>query len=61
MKRTAFKIEEKEIDAEIDAIKARFTHFHDAGSHSEDGADTSHLTVENGDRVTITAQGFDQK
>ena len=61
VKRTAFKIEEKEIDAEIDAIKARFTHFHDAGSHSEDGADTSHLTVENGDRVTITAQGFDQK
>ena len=59
--RTKTSIEEKEIDAEIDAMKARFTHFHDAGSHTEDGADTSNLSIEKGDRATITAQGYDKK
>ncbi len=61
IKKTHFSVEESDIDMEIDAIRARFTHFHDAGSHSEDGADTSHLTVEKGDRVTISAQGYDKK
>lgn len=61
VKRTAVKVETSEVDAELEAIKARFTHFHEAGSHAEDGADTSHTTVEKGDRVTITAQGFDKK
>ena len=61
VKRTPVAFDESEIDTEIDAIKARFTHFHDAGSHSEDGADTSHLTIEKNDRVTITAQGYDKK
>lgn len=56
IKRTPVKFDESEINTEIDAIKARFTHFHDAGTHSEDGADTSHLTIEKNDRVTITAQ-----
>jgi trigger factor len=61
VKRTSVKVETSEVDAELEAIKARFTHFHEAGSHTEDGADTSHTTVEKGDRVTITAQGFDKK
>lgn len=61
VKRTPVKVEEKEIDAEIDAIKSRFTHFHHAGEHTEDGADTSNEKVEKGDRVTITAQGYDKK
>ncbi len=61
VKRTAYKIEESDIDTEIAEIKKRFTHFHEAGSHSEDGADTSNLTIESGDRVTITAQGYDKK
>lgn len=61
VKRTPVKVEEKEIDAEIDAIKSRFTHFHNAGEHTEDGADTSNEKVEKGDRVTITAQGYDKK
>jgi trigger factor len=61
VKRTAVKVEEKEIDTEIDAIKSRFTHFHHAGEHTEDGADTSNEKVEKGDRVTITAQGYDKK
>ncbi len=61
VKRTAVKVEKSEVDAELEAIKARFTHFHEAGSHTEDGADTSHTIVEKGDRVTITAQGFDKK
>lgn len=61
VKRTPVTIEEKEVDAEIAAIKTRFTHFHEAGSHSTDGADTSHTTIETGDRVTVTAQGYDKK
>ncbi len=61
VKRTPVSIEEKEVDAELTAIKTRFTHFHEAGSHSTDGADTSHLSVELGDRVTITAQGYESK
>lgn len=61
VKRTPVTIEEKEIDAEIAAIKTRFTHFHEAGSHSTDGADTSHAAIETGDRVTVTAQGYDKK
>lgn len=61
VKRTQVTIEDKEIDNEIEAIKTRFTHFHDAGAHSDDGADTSIVTIENGDRVTLTAQGYDKK
>ena len=61
VKRTQVTIEDKEIDAEIEAIKTRFTHFHEAGSHTEDGADTSKTTIESGDRVTLTAQGYDKK
>jgi trigger factor len=59
--RTSVVVEESEIDAEIDAVKARFTHFHGAGEHTDDGADTSHTAIEKGDRVTITAQGYDKK
>lgn len=53
--------EKKEVDEEIDRIKARFTHFHEAGHHAHDGADTSHEQIENGDRVTISAQWYDEK
>ena len=61
LKKTPFSVTDTDVDAEIEAIKARFTHFHEAGSHSHDGADTSHLTIENGDRATISAQGYDKK
>lgn len=61
VKRTPVTVDASEVDAEIDAIKKRFTHFHEAGSHTDDGADTSHTAVENGDRATITAQGYDKK
>ncbi len=61
VKKTPVSIDEKDVDAEIDAIKTRFTHFHEAGHHTEDGADTSHLAIENGDRATISAQGYDKK
>lgn len=53
--------EKKEVDAELDRIKAKFTHFHEAGHHTHDGADTSNEKVEDGDRVTISAQGYDEK
>lgn len=61
VKKTPVSVEESEVDMEIDAIKARFTHFHEAGHHSDDGADTSNLTIEKGDRATISAQGYDKK
>lgn len=56
VKRTATKVTKKEVDDEIEAIKSRFTHYHEAGSHAEDGADTSNEKIEKGDRATITAQ-----
>jgi trigger factor len=52
---------EAEVDAEIARIQSQFTHFHEAGHHSHDGADTSHIAIEKGDRVTISAQGYDKK
>ena len=61
VKKTPFEVTDESVDAEIEAIKARFTHFHEAGSHTDDGADTSTLTIENGDRATISAQGYDKK
>lgn len=61
VKKTTTKVTNEEVDAEIEAIKARFTHFHEAGHHTEDGADTSNLTIENGDKATISAQGYDKK
>lgn len=61
VKKTPVSVDEKDVDTEIDAIKTRFTHFHEAGHHSEDGADTSHLAIEKGDRATISAQGYDKK
>jgi trigger factor len=61
IKKTIVEIGKDEVEAEITAIKKRFTHFHEAGHHAEDGADTSTLSVENGDRATISAQGYDKK
>ncbi len=61
VKKTPVTISDVDIDTEIDEIKARFTHFHEAGDHTDDGADTSNLTIEQGDRVTISAQGYDKK
>ena len=61
VKKTNFKVLKKEIDEEIEAIKRRFTHYHEAGVHADDGADTSHTAIENGDRATITAQGYNKK
>lgn len=56
VKRTRVKVDKKEVEAELDAIKTRFTHFHEAGAHTDDGADTSNTTIEQGDRATISAQ-----
>ncbi len=53
--------EKKEIEAELERIKTQFTHFHEAGHHAHDGANTSEIKIENGDRVTISAQGYDEK
>lgn len=44
--RTPVTVDPSEVEAELNGIKERFTHFHEAGSHSEDGADTTHTTVE---------------
>lgn len=61
VKKSGIRVTQKEVDEEIDAIKARFTHYHEAGAHTEDGADTSVVTIEKGDRATISAQGYDKK
>lgn len=42
-------------------IEKRFTHFHDAGSHGDDGFDASSLVIEKGDRVTLDTQGFEKQ
>ncbi len=61
VKRTPVEIEKDAVENELAEIKKRFTHFHEAGHHTDDGADTSHLAIETGDRATITAQGYDKK
>lgn len=59
IKKTEVKVEEDEVISTIAEIEKRFTHFHDAGGHSEDGFDASAVAIEKGDRVTIDTQGFD--
>lgn len=61
IKKTEVKTEEDEVTSTIAEIEKRFTHFHDAGAHSEDGFDASTVVIEKGDRVTIDTQGFDKQ
>lgn len=61
VKKSGIRVTKKEVDEEIEAIKARFTHYHTAGEKADDGADTSNTNIEKSDRVTITAQGYDKK
>ena len=61
IKKTETKTEEDEVTSTIAEIEKRFTHYHDAGGHSEDGFDASSAVVEKGDRVTIDTQGFDKQ
>ncbi|MDQ1343431.1 MAG: Trigger factor [Patescibacteria group bacterium] len=55
--------EATEADAEkaFFEIEKRFTHYHDAGTHGDDGFDASKAVIEKGDRVTIDTQGFDKQ
>ena len=46
IKKTSAEVTDADVDVEIEGIKARFTHFHEAGEHTDDGADTSHLSIE---------------
>lgn len=41
-------------------IEKRFTHFHDAGTHGDDGFDATKAVIEMGDRVTIDTVGFEK-
>ncbi|MDD2917254.1 MAG: trigger factor, partial [Candidatus Gracilibacteria bacterium] len=61
LKKTEVAVEEDEVTSTIAEIEKRFTHFHDAGAHSEDGFDASAVAIEKGDRVTIDTQGFDKQ
>ncbi len=61
-------VEKTLVDAtEADAEKAfleiekRFTHYHDAGTHGDDGFDASKTVIEKGDRVTLDTQGFEKQ
>lgn len=61
VKKTSVKVSDEDVENALNDIKRRFTHYHEAGKHAEDGADTSNMTVENGDQVTISAIGYDKK
>ncbi len=56
IKKTPVAIEEDEVTSTLAEIEKRFTHFHDAGGHSEDGFDASNVVIETNDRVTIDTQ-----
>lgn len=57
------QVEANDADAEkaFTEIEKRFTHYHDAGSHGEDGFDATNAVIEKGDRVTLDTQGFEKK
>lgn len=46
IKKTEVKTEEDEVTSTIKEIEKRFTHYHDAGGHSEDGFDASSVVIE---------------
>lgn len=60
-KKTVVTADESEVESTIHEIEKRFIHFHDAGSHGDDGFDASAVAIELGDRVTIDTQGFDKQ
>ena len=55
------EVSEADIDAEVKAIEERFSHFHDAHGHSPDGFEASSQSAEQGDRVTLSCQGYEAK
>jgi trigger factor len=61
IKKTKVEADPKEVDEAVAEIEKRFTHFHDAGGHSEDGFDASKVQIDSGDRVTIDTQGFEKQ
>lgn len=61
VKKTEVKITDKDVDAEISEIEKSMTHYHHAGVHSDDGADTSNESIVVNDRATVDAQGFEKK
>lgn len=61
VKKTSTKVEESEIDEEISAIEKRFTHYHRVGEKAHDGTEIQGDTALMGDRVTLSAQGYDKK
>ncbi len=56
-------VDATEADAEkaFSEIEKRFTHYHDAGTHGDDGFDASKTVIEKGDRVTLDTQGFEKQ
>jgi trigger factor len=61
IEKTMVTVDPKETDDAIAEIEKRFTHFHDAGGHSEDGFEAANVAIEIGDRVTLNTQGYDKK
>ncbi len=59
--KTSVDATDEDAEKAFKEIEKRFTHFHDAGSHGEDGFDASNLVIEKGDRVTLDTQGFDKQ
>lgn len=56
-------VEATDADAEkaFSEIEKRFTHYHDAGTHGDDGFDASKTVIEKSDRVTLDTQGFEKQ
>lgn len=59
--KTSVEVSDADAEKAFSEIEKRFTHFHDAGSSSEDGFDASNLVIAKGDRVTLDTQGFDKQ
>lgn len=59
--KTSVDATDEDAEKAFKEIEKRFTHFHDAGSHGDDGFDASNLVIEMGDRVTLDTQGFDKQ
>ncbi len=61
IKKTPVAFDPKETEEALAEITKKFTHFHDAGKHGDDGFDGTETKIASGDRVTLDTQGFESK
>lgn len=61
VKKTAVSASKADAEKALAEMEKRFTHYHEAGAHSEDGFDAANTVIELTDRVTIDTQGCEAK